>query len=369
MLSKIYQSTEYKWLYYALVASLVRVFFGYFPEVCEQVYSRGIFLLVRVSIDYTLGYLPFATVYWLVLFAVFWILLRGGQVIWIWSSYMWGQRFRYAAWEITVFLCRVWVLFLVMWGYNYARVPLETQLNLDLQPLGRERLIEEATWVQKQALESRRQIPFADTFALSAAHYADFDIEPMMRGYLADALNEWGFPTWGAVRGRFVQPDGILLRFSSSGVYLPWTGEGHVDNALHPSRKPFVLAHELGHGFGFGDEAVCNFLGYVACLKSSYPAIRYSGYLMYWQYLMSELRQIDPESYKTLRAEIGRGMANDLQAIYDIYEAYPPLIPKIQAAAYNAYLKSQGVKEGMQSYNRMVLLVAAWHKSEIFYQR
>jgi hypothetical protein len=369
MLKKIYASVQYRWLYYAALATLLRLLFGYFPELCEQFYSRGIFLLVRVGIDYTLGWLPFATIYWVVFFIAVWLILRGAQVIWIWSRYTWGQRISYGIWEIVVFLCRVWVSFLLMWGFNYARVPLETQIGLDLQPLGREQLIAEARWVQAQAINTRRQIPSADTFALNESHYLEFDIENMMRAYLADALNEWGFPTWGRVRGRFLQPNGILLRFSASGIYLPWTGEGHIDNALHPTRKPFTMAHELGHGYGFGDEAVCNFLGYVACLKSNHPAIRYSAYLMYWQYVMGELRGIDPDSYKAIRAEISKGMNNDLRAIYAVHDAYPPLMPVIQQAAYNAYLKSQGVKEGVLSYNRMIVLVSAWYKSEIFYDR
>ena len=79
--------------------------------------------------------------------------------------------------------------------------------------------------------------------------------------------------------GDLYRPNGILLRFNSSGVYFPFTGEGHVDNGLHPVSKPFTIAHELGHGYGFGSEDVCNFLGFLACVRSDNPAIRYAGYL------------------------------------------------------------------------------------------
>lgn len=369
MWKRLMASVHFRWLYYAFLATVLRVLFGFYPEMCEQLYARGVFLLLRMAIDYSVGWLPFAAIYWIIFFAVAWVVLRFGHILFIWRHYTWWQRIGYGLGSLWVFLCRLWVLFLLMWGYNYARVPLETQLGLDARPLTHAELLAEVQWVQKQAAAVRKEIPFADTSALTAAHYVEFDTERMMRLYLEDALNEWGYPTWGSVRCRQLVPDGILLRFSTSGVYLPWTGEGHIDHALHPIRKPFTMAHEMGHGYGFGDEAVCNFLGYVACLKSPHPAIRYSGLLMYWQYAASELRDIDEEGYKRLREQLDAGIAADLRAIRAVSERYPPLMQNIQQAAYNAYLKSQGVKEGVLSYDRMVVLTAAWYRAEIFYER
>jgi hypothetical protein len=58
---------------------------------------------------------------------------------------------------------------------------------------------------------------------------------------------------------------------------------------------------------------------------------------------------------------------NDQRAIRQHILAYPEWFPKIQQAAYDFYLKSQGVPEGVLSYERMILLVigskgAAWRR-------
>ena len=369
MLKHIKRIPHYRWLYYAIVATLIRILFAYVPYLCEEFYSRGIFLIIRLVIDNTLGWLPFATIYWLAAFLLTWLLLSLGNMLWIWRLYNWKQRVLSLFWGIIGFLCKAWVLFLVLWGFNYARIPLQNKLELDVQPLTTEQIFKEAQWVQNKVIETREEIKMVDSNAITEEHYKGYDLETKMRNYLTDALNEWGYPTWGAVRCRSLIPDGILLRLNVTGIYWPWTGEGHIDNALHPTRKPFVIAHEMGHGYGFGDESVCNFLGYVACMKASEPEIRYSGYLMYWRYLMGELYSLDEDTYHELRSQVPEGVNNDIKAIRAINDKYPPFMAEFQDAAYNVYLKAQGVKEGLLSYNHMVLLVTAWYKAEIFYER
>ena len=56
---------------------------------------------------------------------------------------------------------------------------------------------------------------------------------------------------------------------------------------------------------------------------------------------------------------MSRGAHNDLEAIYENREKYRTIIP-FHNQAYDTYLKFQGVEEGIESYNRMVLLVKAW---------
>ena len=56
------------WINLALLALLLRVILAYFPQVCEDLYSRGLFLVIRFIIDSTLGLLPFATIYLLLIY-------------------------------------------------------------------------------------------------------------------------------------------------------------------------------------------------------------------------------------------------------------------------------------------------------------
>ena len=44
-------------------------------------------------------------------------------------------------------------------------------------------------------------------------------------------------------------------------------------------------------------------------------------------------------------------------------QRYPDLVPGLQYQMYDAYLKTQGIKEGMLNYNRVIMLVRAWREA------
>lgn len=352
------------WIGLGLAALAIRVLFSWQPTWCEHLYSRGFYPWIRSFFDHTLGYLPFPSVYILAVALVGWLGIAVRRMVQRWRTKRRGHPVSpFSLWRslLTGVMGLVfWFLFL--WGYNYARVPLSEQLDLTVpESMGYDAIWAEAQYIKATAIQARATIPNQDTHALTVAHYPE-DLEGTMRRSLLRVLARYGYDTTTRVRGRFL-PSGTLLGFSSSGVYLPFTGEGHVDGGISIISKPFTMAHELAHGYGFGDEAACNFWGYLACLESDHPAIRYSGYLMYWRYVYGSLMEfMTEEDYQKERATISRGMHNDMEAIYAVLDAYPPFIPFLQPAVYDVYLRVQGVEEGIQSYDRMVLLVASWRK-------
>jgi hypothetical protein len=151
-----------------------------------------------------------------------------------------------------------------------------------------------------------------------------------------------------------------LLRFSSSGVYLPWTGEGHVDAGLHPLNWPFVLAHEMSHGYGMADEGVCNFLAYQVCIGHSDPYVRYAGALYYWRYVAYEMMRFCPAETQAAVEALPAGIRGDLAGIREYSNRYPDIIPQWRDVVYDSFLKSQGLSQGVLSYNEVLVLAHAW---------
>lgn len=351
------------WIKLGLIAIIVRILFGLQPQWCETIYSRGIYPWIRSLFDHIIGWLPFAAIYIFGLVVVIW--LATISIRFIKNIFIKKEGFRGKGYgkSILAFFMGLIFWFLFLWGYNYARVPMAEQIKLKIpESMDFAAIWEEAQYIKATCMQARQQIPNIDTTALTSSAYPE-NLENVMRTSLEEVLQEYGYDYSGHVRGRFIKPNGILLRFNSSGVYFPFTGEGHVDNGLHPISKPFTIAHELGHGYGFGSEDECNFLGFLACIRSEYPAIRYSGYLMYWRYVYGTLMSfMTEEDYKTERASISRGMHNDMEATYAILDNYPPFIPFLQPVVYDVFLKVQGVKDGIESYDRMILLVSSWRK-------
>lgn len=351
------------WIKLGIGAILIRILFGFFPSWCEILYARGLYPWIRWTFDHTIGYLPFAGIYVFILGLLAWglpILYRWVQSVIIRREGIRGKGYGFS---FLSFLMGLVFWFLLLWGYNYARVPMAEQLELEVpETMDFDAVWAEAQYIKKTCIDLRNQIPNIDTHAITAAAYPE-DLENEMRRLLELVLEEYGYDCSGHVRGRLLYPKGSLLRFNSSGMYFPFTGEGHVDAGLHPISKPFTMAHELGHGYGFGNEAVCNFLGYLACVRSSNPAIQYSGYLMYWRYVYGALMEfMTEEEYAAERATISRGMYNDVEAIYASHDAYPPFLPFLQPAVYDVFLKVQGIRDGIKSYDRVVLLVSSWRQ-------
>lgn len=319
----------------------------------ERVYSRGVFLGVRHFFD-VLAWFPIP------LMCVFWGLVLWAALRKIYSWRKQGFSISQFALGTASFVGALLFFFFVLWGYNYGRIPIEKQLDLALRPLSKTDLREAFQKETARLIQLRAKLPAADR-ALSRSDFPD-DLEQILRTGLENWLAAHHFPTNGRVRGRLLYPRGVFLRFSTAGLYFPYTGEGHIDPGLHPLQWPYTLSHELSHGYGFADEGTCNFLALVACDDSPDPAIRYSAHLNYWRTLAGQYRRYDPETFQQTRDKLPPTIQADLEAINRAVLRYPDFIPNLQPRLYNAYLKSQGIEEGVLNYDRVVMLASAYEK-------
>lgn len=348
------------WIVLGCFALLIRWLSS--PGFIEAWYSRGLFLVVRWLIDYLLAiWIPFSMIY----------LFFGGLLFWGYRKWK-KTSFREQSWRywliggsirILAFLGALLFFFLFLWGFNYGRTPVEDHLKLGLEPLSVEELktmmIEEAD----QLAVLRTKIPEATDSALNRKNLPK-DLEYNLRQDLEDWLRGHDFPVAGRARVKRIFPKGVFMRFSSSGLYFPYTGEGQVDAGLHPLQWPYVMMHEMSHAYGFGDEGSCNFLAYLAGIRSEDPMIAYAAHLALYRTVATNYLRYEPEAYVAFRAQLPLGIQADLNAINQNLQEYPDIMPRMRYVAYDAYLKAQGIQEGMQNYNRVVMLVKAWQKLE-----
>lgn len=349
------------WIALGAGAILLRVLLGTQPWLIEHLYSRGIFLAVRWMIDNLLAWFPLPLIY-LFLLVLFIFIIRNIYK-WIRTRMDWRKRILSGVGGVLAFIGGAVFFFLVLWGFNYGRVPVEQQLGLDTKPLSLDDLKQELKLETEYIIQLRSEIPHITDSAITEEFLPE-NLERQLRRNLENRLQRYHFPTIGKVRGRYLYPKGIFLRFSSAGLYFPWTGEGHVDPGLHALQIPYVMAHELSHGYGFGDEGTCTFWGYLACINSDNPIIAYSGHLGYWRELAADFRHYDPENYPAFRKSLPRGIQKDLDAINESLLKYPDIMPRLRYVAYDAYLKTQGIQEGILNYDRVTMLVTAWRKNK-----
>ena len=79
-----------------------------------------------------------------------------------------------------------------------------------------------------------------------------------------------------------------------------------------------------------------------------------------WNSIAREFRRAFPEDFKSHWQRLPEGMRADLQASAETWRKYEGRLSRISEKVYSGYLKSQGISEGILSYNRLTLLVTAW---------
>ncbi|MFK8055028.1 MAG: DUF3810 domain-containing protein [Saprospiraceae bacterium] len=350
-------------------ALLVGLRYGLSAESLEQGYSRGLFLSIRKVLDVVFAWWPFPASAF-----VFTVAL----LFWIRSIYKWTRHIRTDSMATTVpqvyatvlgkvaafglaltkGAAMVVIAFLFLWGFNYGRVPLQDQLGITPRSLSTEELWEELRQTTKFVSILRTQLPLSNQSDYKSLPL-DQNTQARIRATMTKQLDHIGYPTDGLVRIRTVWP-GVLLRFNTSGIYFPLSGEGHVDKGLHTLQVPFVMAHEMAHGYGITNEGACNFLAWLACTRADNIYIRYSGHLMYYRYLGSAVRKRDPEGYAAFRQNLPVGVLDDLDSINLNLDKFDEIAPGLKDIVYDSYLKSQGIADGMASYSQVIDLVAAW---------
>jgi len=351
--------------YLGIIASIVALaanaLMGHFPVLADVIYYKGIFQIVRVVYDHTLGLLPVPMVYFLFALLVY---LIAGLLGRVWDA----VRSQTAAATKVLDVIRAvlnpigWVLFAFyfLWGWNYQRTPFEQRMGLPTVTADTSYLYQEAQRLVSELAEQRRLL-MADSTSFSYADVPD-DMESLFRQHQEALISDWGEPTLGRVRIRVLRPQGVLLRISTAGVYIPFVCEGHIDKGLHPLQYPFTMAHEMAHGYGYTDEGVCNFVGYLTCMSTGHPMLEYSGQLGYFRYVLSNLRTYAPASYAAVRGGLSYGIRLDLHDIAVQMDKFPDIMPQVRNAVYDTYLKSHGVSQGIANYNDIVRLVAQYRR-------
>ena len=343
------------WSGLAALMLLIMYFGKSFSTIFDNLYSEGIFQIIRVLYDYSFGLIPFPVVY------ILFILL-----LYLGFSFT-RKMFRREISLLNIILSLVRFsaviisLFYILWGFNYNQSAVESKMLLPSLAMDTADLQNEFSASSNELFQVLEEIERKgwQLEDLLIKTTKESDIRINLEGVLSDI----GYPTYGRVRVRLLNPNGTLLVWNTAGVYIPFVSEGHVDNGLLSYQKPFTLAHEMSHGYGITDEGSCNFLAYLACRNADDLFIRFSGILSYWRYVASEYRMQDEQAYSNAYKKFPPLLVNVLKEIYKNNDLYPEILPSLRYTVYDNYLKAQGIEEGMRNYSRVVQLVTAWRKA------
>ena len=241
----------------------------------------------------------------------------------------------------------VYLVFLVVWGFNYRREPLAAKLGHD------------ARRVTSQALRELG-VETADRLndlypAAPRAGWPELDALPARLGPAFERVQRQLGSDRLAVAGT---PKATLLapyfRWAGiDGMVSPFTLEILVNDAVLPFERPYVVAHEWAHLAGYAAESEASFVGWLTCLAGD-DASRYSA----WLYLLPRVvRHLDEEGRGRVWGRLAAGPAADLRAVALRLRGAVPVVQRNASRVYDRYLRANRVEAGIASYGQVVDLV------------
>ncbi|WP_439487554.1 DUF3810 domain-containing protein [Algoriphagus sp.] len=348
---------DWSWAILGVIALGIRYVAVQNPEATDTIYSRKFFPGIRNVIDITLGSLPFPSVY---LFIATVLLVIG---IYFWrvsNKERWKSRVFYSLQALANGLGALVFFFLVLWGFNYQRTPIVQQLGLQPKAMNLEQVKNEVQITYRLAQQYRNAVT-RDTAAIEEIMPYP-DLEKLVRSNIADNLNMLGLNFTGRPRTKQFPPSGFMRKMGILGIYFPFTGESYIDPSLHALEKPFTVAHEMAHSYGVTDEGEANFIAWVICTNSDDPLLRYSGQLRLLNYQLSDYYRMAPDEYREWVKTLDRGIRNDMISIRKASEAIKAYSLELSRKTNDVFLKTQGVKAGVNSYQELPKLAFAWRE-------
>lgn len=155
---------------------------------------------------------------------------------------------------------------------------------------------------------------------------------------------------------------GFFSSMGVSGIYSPFTIEANVNGQMEGMEMPFTSCHELSHLRGYMNEGEANYIGWLACIGSDDPAFRRSGWLIAWSYAGSSLRRTDPDKFEEVAADLPESAAAEIRANHEFWASHETKASEIQDQVNDAYLKSNGLKDGVASYGKLTTLMLLWYQ-------
>jgi hypothetical protein len=345
------------WLIPLALAVVIKIF-SFFPSAVEKYYSNGFYPVMSRLQRILFGWIPFSVgdfFYAACLAYIIYSLVR-----------FFTRAFRRTLHREYLRLCLkrcvsiilwIYLVFNILWGLNYDRMPIADQMNLDIRQYSKEDLtalvsllvtrmntIDSVSRIARNDLQTNDSIfhhSVAAYHKLGATEPADYYPNPSVKfsfyGYLA---NYMGF----------------------SGYYNPFSGEAQVNTTIPRFVQPFTTCHEIGHQLGYAKEEEANFCGFLATKSSDDPAFRYSVYVDLYLYSANALYSLDSTAFIPYRESLHPDVRQDLRDLRAFYRRYENPFEPVIHALYGNYLKANRQPQGINSYDEVVGLAIAYYR-------
>ncbi|NNM24317.1 MAG: DUF3810 domain-containing protein [Flavobacteriaceae bacterium] len=327
-----------------------------FPEFVEEYYSQGLYPYIAKLSRFVFGWIPFSIgdIFYALLIVVLvrWIYKKSKRLISSPVQFMVG---------VLSSLSVIYLLFNLLWGLNYYRVPLHQTLELE-RDYTTEELINTTQRLIEKSNELHRQLGYSDSTKIDLPYTQKEIFKKSSNGYVHLSKE---YPNL------HVSPKSIkkstwslgLTYMGYSGYFNPLTGEAQVNQLIKTYKFPVVSCHEQAHQIGYAAENEANFIATLAALHNEDPYIQYTGYIFALRYCVNEIARRDFEKYKEMLPTINYGILESYKEMREFWDRYANPFENVSKAFWDQFLKANNQSKGIMSYSYMVALVVNYFET------
>jgi hypothetical protein len=260
-----------------LIALVIQTIAGLMPAVVEVVYSQLIYYYFVRGLSFLNKFVGFSLgeviLSGLALWGVGWVIWNVRRASRGASSII--DVIKPLSLRLTWTFSLVYLIFLLIWGLNFRRLPIAEAWDLDVRPTNSGEL---------QAIGARIVEGINQNYkaASEGQNWARASALPLTRQRLNQVIEDSFQKTDSlqeASRGGLGPPKPLYLSrlmgiLGFSGIYLPFTAEPAINELIPPAELPFAIANQKAHQRGYAREDEANFVAYVICINAEDPDVR-----------------------------------------------------------------------------------------------
>lgn len=323
------------------------------PTVVEQYYSRQFYPAFSYLPKLLFGWLPISVgdiIYVVLSGSLLWIAIA--SIIALFKR-KWGTAQKRLL-QLVLIVLGTYIYFYVGWGLHYYRIPVQQQMNLQIDTVIQKEYLEIVERYVEELNHLRERL---DTTAMNKGA-ARIELEKLMLNS-GDKL-----PMLSHTQIRTKQPlsSELVSYFTVTGYFNPFTQEVQVNGVMPKMSYPFTVVHELAHQMGIGFEDECNFIAFLMLQDHANTWYRYAAYYETVQYLLRPLYFQDKALYESYVAKLSADVRHDYAAEHLFWQQYRGAFNRLTNLFYGSYLRHNNQPEGMARYSLMSRLVVAWEK-------
>ncbi len=333
---------------------IVKILSNY-PVFVETYYSNGLYVFLSKIERFLLGWIPFSfgdiLYFFIIVFTLYWLFKNRKRIF--------KDTKNWLA-DVFAFVAMLYIVFHLLWGLNYYRLPLHQTLQLEATYT-----TEELVAVTKQLIQESQSLLIAitntDSIAVTIPYSKQEIIDKVPEAYNA-LPKEYKVLTYTPISIKKSLWSQLLTYMGFSGYLNPFTNEAQTNALLPLFKQPTTTAHEVAHQLGFAAENEANFIGFLATRYSKDTYFKYASSTFALRHCLYELYLRDEEIYKQLRESIPKGVLKNYEEVRVFWNTYENPLEPLFKFTYTNYLKANNQKGGMETYNYVVALVVNYLK-------